>query len=101
MVNHDLSIYCSGKQPTPVHVNEGDTVTFINRTDDRIEVRFKPKSIFKEDEKSIELEHEGQQTLKVSKEKKKATYKWDCPETPAVVTRTGTINPSQCGTQVY
>ncbi len=94
MAHFDLVISCSNGVPAPITVKEDDTVTFINKTGDEVSIKFTPGSIFKPAKSKIDLNYPGNKTLKISKNKKKATYKWDCPDKSDLIPRTGRIDPS-------
>ncbi len=94
MTNYDLDISCLNSVPNPITVKAGDTVTFNNTTGTPVEVKFSGSDAFKPKKSKIDIPSPGSHTLTIGGDKKATTYKWKCPATPELATRTGRIDPS-------
>lgn len=94
MAHHDLDISCSGPEPSPITVKKDDTVTFNNNTGAPVELKFSEPETFKPKKSKIDIPSQCHHTLTISEHKKATTYKWKCPQSPVLATRTGRIDPS-------
>lgn len=94
MPDHDLDIGCSDPVPSPIKVKEGETVKFKNNTGASVELKFSAADAFKPKKSKIDIPSPGHHTLTIGGDKKATTYKWKCPKSPNLATRTGRIDPS-------
>jgi plastocyanin len=95
MANFDLDIKCSGPEPGTIYVSEGDTVKFINNTDASVELKFTDPDAFKPKKTKIDIDpYPDSKTLTIGGHKKATDYKWKCPKSSILATRTGRIDPS-------
>lgn len=94
MTNHNLDISCLEPVPSPIHVEIDDTVTFKNNTGASVELKFSDSDAFKPKKSKIDIDSGDHHTLTIGGDKKATTYKWKCPASPELATRTGRIDPS-------
>jgi len=94
VANYELDISCSEPVPADIKVKEDDTVKFINNTGAPVELKFSASDAFKPKKSKIDIPSPGDHTLTIGGDKKATTYKWKCPKSPILATRTGRIDPS-------
>lgn len=94
MADFELDISCSDPVPNAITVKAGDTVKFTNNTGASVELKFSDSSTFKPKKTKIDIPSPGDRTLTIGDDKKATTYKWKCPDSPELATRTGRIDPS-------
>ena len=96
MANFYLNIFCSSSKPVPNNITPkvDDTVIFVNNTGAEVELKFSDPDKFKSKKSKITIPSPGDKTLTIGDNKKATTYKWKCPNSPELATRTGRIDPS-------